>query len=518
MKAYRKFIIALIFILAVNSPSYSEKFVPMQPIIKASKLKAGSTGYILTVLKGTKPSRLPVKIISAVPQRPGRTITNEILIKFTGGHQLSKGMSGSPVYINGKLAGAVRSGWDLSDHSLAMITPIESMCAIFDYESESKHDPRKNFLAGDLILTGINKTPALQRLADSLGLGLVQGVSMSSGGLNISRETLKPGDAVSALLVWGDFELSASGTVTATSHDGRFIAFGHSFMKRGAVNFPAAKTFVHDTVGSVSFPFKLTSPIAINGTITQDRESGIGGMFGYYAPSIAGRFIFKDLDSNTTQNFNFRVIADEFFTQTLLEGIFTGLAEEAWDRKGQGTMQITTHIDGRNIPYGWSRKDIFYESENIIAKVTDLIVKMKDDNHIVHGDIHMKNVLVENGKMILIDMETLSTGNAVFDLQGLYIAYRCYDEDEPDNCERFLGLSDERCDFIWKNILSCYFYGCSKEEIREYEKRIQVLAYFFFIYKVAVTKMSRPDLINIRVEHSTEKLRKLLGEVGTLEI
>ncbi|MBR0203914.1 MAG: hypothetical protein IJQ56_06070 [Synergistaceae bacterium] len=368
MKAYRKFIIALIFILAVNSPSYSEKFVPMQPIIKASKLKAGSTGYILTVLKGTKPSRLPVKIISAVPQRPGRTITNEILIKFTGGHQLSKGMSGSPVYINGKLAGAVRSGWDLSDHSLAMITPIESMCAIFDYESESKHDPRKNFLAGDLILTGINKTPALQRLADSLGLGLVQGVSMSSGGLNISRETLKPGDAVSALLVWGDFELSASGTVTATSHDGRFIAFGHSFMKRGAVNFPAAKTFVHDTVGSVSFPFKLTSPIAINGTITQDRESGIGGMFGYYAPSIAGRFIFKDLDSNTTQNFNFRVIADEFFTQTLLEGIFTGLAEEAWDRKGQGTMQITTHIDGRNIPYGWSRKDIFYESENIIAK------------------------------------------------------------------------------------------------------------------------------------------------------
>ncbi len=172
-------------------------------------------------------------------------------------------------------------------------------------------------------------------------------------------------------------------------------------------------------------------------------------------------------------------------------------------------------------------KDIFLDyadklkgiiSEDIITKVTDLIVKMKDDNHIVHGDIHMKNVLVENGKMILIDMETLSTGNAVFDLQGLYIAYRCYDEDEPDNCERFLGLSDERCDFIWKNILSCYFDGCSEEEIREYEKRIQVLAYFFFIYKVAVTKMSRPDLIDIRVEHSAEKLRKLLGEVGTLEI
>ena len=365
MKLYRKLIIALIFILAVHGPAFSEKFIPMQPIIKASKLKPGLTGYVLTVLKGTKPSKLPVKIISVVPQRPGRTVTSEILIKFTGGHELSKGMSGSPVYINGRLAGAVRSGWDLSDHSLAMVTPIESMCRIFDYDSDS--DPHKNFLAGDLTLSGMNKTPALQRLADSLGLGLVQGVSSSSGELKISRETLRPGDAVSAVLVWGDVELSAAGTVTATSHDGRFIAFGHSFMKRGTANFPAAKTFVHDTVGSVSFPFKLTSPLAINGTITQDRESGIGGMFGYYAPSIAGRFIFKDLDSNTTQNFNFRVVADEFFTQTLLEGIFTGLAEEAWDRKGQGTMMITTHVDGRNIP-GWSRQDIFYESENIIAK------------------------------------------------------------------------------------------------------------------------------------------------------
>ena len=116
MKIYKKFILALIFILAVNNPAYPEKFIPMQPIIKAGKLRAGSTGYVLTVLKGTKPSRLPVKIISVIPQRPGKSVSSEILIKFTGGHQLSKGMSGSPVYINGKLAGAVRSGWDLSDH------------------------------------------------------------------------------------------------------------------------------------------------------------------------------------------------------------------------------------------------------------------------------------------------------------------------------------------------------------------------------------------------------------------
>ncbi|MBQ7733663.1 MAG: hypothetical protein IJT58_06555 [Synergistaceae bacterium] len=366
MKAFsRRFIIALIFILSAG-PAYPERFIPKQPIIRASQLKPGMTGYILTVIKGTKPTRIPVKILSSVPQRPGRGLTSEILIKFLGGYKIAKGMSGSPVYINGRLAGAVRSGWDMSDHTLGMITPIESMCGMFDNNSENLNP--KLSLASDLILTGMNKTQAMQKLADSLGLGLVQGVSSGSQGLKIDNSELKPGDSISALLVWGDIELSASGTVTATSTDGRFIAFGHEFLKRGAVCYPAARSFVHQTVDSVNFPFKLTTPTAINGTITQDRESGIGGTFGYFAPSVAGKFVFKDLDADTTQSFNFRVPADDFLTKSLLEGIFTGLAEEAWGRKGQGTMQVITHIDGRSVPYGWARKDIFYESDNIIAK------------------------------------------------------------------------------------------------------------------------------------------------------
>ena len=363
MKAFRQIIIALIFILSAN-PAYPERFIPKQPIIRASQLRPGLTGYILTVLRGTKPTRIPVKILSSIPQKPGKGITSEILIKFLDGHKIAKGMSGSPVYINGKLAGAVRSGWDMSDHTLGMITPIESMCNMFDYDSGKN----SLSLASDLILTGMNKTPALQKLADSLGLGLVHGVSYGSGALKIDKSELKPGDAISALLVWGDIELSVSGTVTATSTDGRFIAFGHEFLKRGSACYPAARTFVHETVDSVNFPFKLTSPTGINGTVTQDREAGIGGTFGYFAPSVAGKFVFKDLDANTTQSFNFRVPADEFLTKSLLEGIFTGLAEEAWGRKGQGTMRVITHIDGRSVPYGWSRRDIFYESENIIAK------------------------------------------------------------------------------------------------------------------------------------------------------
>ncbi|MBQ9404724.1 MAG: hypothetical protein IJU15_07050, partial [Synergistaceae bacterium] len=163
MKAFRQIIIALIFILSAN-PAYPERFIPKQPIIRASQLRPGLTGYILTVLRGTKPTRIPVKILSSIPQKPGKGITSEILIKFLNGHKIAKGMSGSPVYINGRLAGAVRSGWDMSDHTLGMITPIESMCNMFDYDSGKN----SLSLASDLILTGMNKTPALQKLADSL--------------------------------------------------------------------------------------------------------------------------------------------------------------------------------------------------------------------------------------------------------------------------------------------------------------------------------------------------------------
>ena len=368
MRIYKLLAFTLFLALSLVQPAHSAKFIPAQKIITPSQVKPGTQGYALSVLKGTKPTRIPVKIISAVPQKPGRGISDEILIRFLGSHKLAKGMSGSPVYVNNKLLGAIRSGWELSDHSLAMVTPIESMCRIFDFDSGSSFASQKNFLAGDLTLSGMNRTPAMQKLADSLGLTLTQGIAMNSGNLEIENQDLHPGDSISALLVWGDIELAITGAVTATSHDGRFIAFGHSLMKRGSVNYPAAKTFIHETVNSVSFPFKLSSPVAINGTITQDRESGIGGTFGYFAPSVACEFIFHDLDAGTTQKFRFRVIADDFLTHKLLEGIMTGLAEEAWGRNGQGTMLVTTRLESKNIPNGWARSDIFFESDDIIKK------------------------------------------------------------------------------------------------------------------------------------------------------
>ncbi|MBR1439071.1 MAG: hypothetical protein IJ587_11100, partial [Synergistaceae bacterium] len=131
---------------------------------------------------------------------------------------------------------------------------------------------------------------------------------------------------------------------------------------------PSAGVYVHDLVNSSSFPFKIASITGINGTVTQDRETGLLGRTGYYAPSVSGEFVFRDMDRNTENKCRFRTVADEFLTDELVSAVCTALAEELWGRKGQGTMSVTLRIDGKNLPNGWTRKDIFFSEDNIIPE------------------------------------------------------------------------------------------------------------------------------------------------------
>ena len=125
-----------LLILFITSSASHAAFIPENEIIPVKMLKPGMTGYVLTVLRGYDRVKMPVKIISISPKKPGVELTDEILIQFTGPHKLAQGMSGSPLYINGRLAGAIRSGWEKSNQKFALVTPIESMMKIFNYPDE----------------------------------------------------------------------------------------------------------------------------------------------------------------------------------------------------------------------------------------------------------------------------------------------------------------------------------------------------------------------------------------------
>ena len=360
---FRRIFLAAMMLMQC-APSSGAVFVPAQPAVPVMELRPGMRGHMLTVLRGTEPSSIPVRIVSIVPQKPGRTYSSLILVKIMGGTKLAQGMSGSPVYIGGKLAGAVRSGWEDSDQTLAAVIPIDAMCTLHELEI-----PKADFAAmSDVAVSGLSiNTPAMHELSRKLGVKFTQGISgaSGSGGIVAGTPSLKPGDSVAALLVWGDIELSALGTVTATDRHGRFLAFGHDFMKRGNSAYPSAGAYVHDIVDSVKFPFKLASTLGINGTITQDREQGIAGIFGRYPLSVTGEFVFRDMDRGTEDKYRFRTVTDEFLASELITGVCSALAEESWNRKGQGTMLVNLRIDGREIPNGWTRKDIFFSEENI---------------------------------------------------------------------------------------------------------------------------------------------------------
>ena len=412
---YRR-IFAVVALCLMSTCANGAAFIPEQPIMTVSEIESGMTGYILTVLRGTEPERIPVKVVSISPQKPGRELSDEILIRITGKQKLAQGMSGSPVYISEKLIGGVRSGWELSDQTLAFVTPIESMCAVFDNEAPQKS---QGVALSEVSISGLSTSNSvLQELGKSLGMTFVQGVPLSSQELAMSSEKLKPGDAVSALIVWGDIEAGAVGSVTATARDGRFLAFGHPFNKSGESSYPAAKTYIHDIVNSLAFPFKLASPMSINGTFIQDREAGVGGKMGKYPPSISAKLIFRDLDTGREDSSKFRVVTDEFLSGPVLVRVFAALAEEFWRRKGQGTMSVALRVDGKAIPNGWVRKDIFYSDSNILGeafKQTQAIIAaymIQPFEETMPAGFTMTIEATQKPKVLLIEDVTLSADTA----------------------------------------------------------------------------------------------------------
>ncbi len=151
-------------------------------------------------------------------------------------------------------------------------------------------------------------------------------------------------------------------------------------------------------------------------------------------------------------------------------------------------------------------------------KIRQLLQRMPDDLHIVHGDLQMKNVMLNRDEMILIDMDTLCTGNPVFDLQALYVAYQSFNEDQEDNGMQFLGIPNAQCDIIWKQLAEHYFEGFSPEKIRQMEDRIRVLACVRFLDRIVTAGLGRPDLREIRVRHTLEHLEELLPRVEELTV
>ena len=155
---------------------------------------------------------------------------------------------------------------------------------------------------------------------------------------------------------------------------------------------------------------------------------------------------------------------------------------------------------------------------DMAERLTALIRALPEDRHFIHGDFHMKNVMLSDGQPMLIDLDTLSVGNPVFDFAGIFVAYRAFVEDDPDDCMKFLGISAETVEEIW-NKTTAYYLGDQDESARrESLDSIMTMGYLRFLYLVAILKNGDDEFREARIRTSIEKLTALLGRVRQLAI
>ncbi len=152
MKTLRRVLFGLLALLIFTHPGQAAPFHPEVQVLSPSALRPGMKGYALTVVSARNIIRFPVEIVSVVPQKGSPR--NLILVKAsgpiiekTGG--IAAGMSGSPVYINGKLIGAIGYGWNFSDHSLGFVTPYEDMATLWNWPEKPVQLPTLPSLRGE---------------------------------------------------------------------------------------------------------------------------------------------------------------------------------------------------------------------------------------------------------------------------------------------------------------------------------------------------------------------------------
>jgi SpoIVB peptidase S55 len=289
-------------------------------IFPLREIRAGQRGIGRTVFSGNKIDEFQVEILGVLENVGPRQ--SVILARLSGGPLektgVMQGMSGSPVYIDGRLVGAVALAFNFAKEPIAGIRPIEEMLAVGTPPAGNTGPQRAAAPKRDIALApsrpGLDPaslieiaTPVsfsgftpetLDHFAPELNkLGLAPRQGVSSGGplpnkLGNPRQ-LRPGDMISVNLLSGDYAIGAEGTVTQVDGN-RVYAFGHRFMSTGETELPFARAEVLALLPNLEASFKISSPLEWMGTITQDRSTSIYGELGRKADTVPLAVSLKD--------------------------------------------------------------------------------------------------------------------------------------------------------------------------------------------------------------------------------
>src|SRR5712692_570493 len=346
-----------------------------------SQIQKGMRGYGITVFEGNLLERFDVEILGVLHNIGPRQdlILAKIDAPMVQRAGVIAGMSGSPVYIDGKVIGALAYSWQFAKEPVAGITPIEEMLKIADLGTNTAAavvaaTPRmtgSEFLGAianhkttelfEKLESGfMNASPAgvkpiaiplslssfapetITRFSKVLeGMGFVAVPSGSSGAPAISPAEFRPGDAIGAVLLNGDFNVAATGTVTFIDGN-RVYAFGHPFLDIGEVSFPMAKSEIVTVMPSIASSFKFASTGKIVGAFRQDRSTGIMGMVGDNADMIP---IDVTVDgSGLSKSYHVNIVRHSLLSPLILAMAADSVVANAQRAAGERTVLLESDI------------------------------------------------------------------------------------------------------------------------------------------------------------------------------
>ena len=390
-------IAALVFPLFAEDAALERPQIGKVEIFKISDLRPGMKATAWTVFAGTEPEPIPIEIIGLWKNQWGPR--QDIILAKMGGKavrtNVAGGMSGSPVYIDGKLLGAVALRLSVfSPDAICGITPAELMLEINDFDQSRPADARtpdkialrgamSNQVAvpGELLAQAVaaGASPNLLQQAplmipietpmmfagfhenvlrnfgplfQQLGITTVQGGAASTTYTAKPaagwQNSLRPGDPVAGVLVSGDMSISGLGTVTY--NDGQHVlAFGHPFFNLGPVDMPMSKGEVLMTLASQFQPNKFANATDIVGALRQDRHSGIMGVMGRESEMIPVTVNVRSFGENnavrSSKALRFNVFVQQKWTPYLMMITLFNSISELNEFKDEATYRLSGDVE-----------------------------------------------------------------------------------------------------------------------------------------------------------------------------
>ena len=341
-------------------------------ILPLRDVKAGMHATGKTVFTGDKVEDFDVQILGVLDNiGPKQSL---ILGRLSGGpleHTgVMQGMSGSPVYIDGKLIGAVALAFPYSKDPIAGIRPIEEMLrveampaapepmrlakltdpasllrsALPKPATASFGESRMTEVATPISFSGFTSA-TIEKFAPALraiGLEPRQGISLG-GSSAVARmgdpSRLQAGSMISVELMMGDFGVGADGTVTAIDGN-KVYAFGHRFLSMGATDLPFTRSEVMTLLANVNTSFKISSARELMGVISQDRDTAVTGTLGARA-NMTPLDITVTEEGKPTGEFHMRIVNDRLLSPYLLQmAVFSALDSTA---RATGVLSVAMH-------------------------------------------------------------------------------------------------------------------------------------------------------------------------------